>query len=165
MDKFKSSRTLSIIGASLERMIVVLAGGVYISKVGTYVGLSTSQNGFLNVFLQFGASFQLIAIFFAGKVSQKKFVIFTVIFSMLMFGLVYLVPFLRFLGGAITLVLTIVLLLAYAFQNISNSPKYSWAYSLVDNSKKGIYTANRERIGTVVSLVFTFFVGIIIDYF
>ena len=57
------------------------------------------------------------------------------------------------------------LLLGHIINNVVNSPKINWFMSLVDDNKRGSFTANKEIVSLIGGMVFSFVIGIFIDRF
>ena len=70
------------------------------------------------------------------------------------------------LSGELKTVLFIgFLLLGHIITNVVNSPKINWFMSLVDDHKRGSFTANKEMVSLIGGMVFSFAMGTVIDHF
>lgn len=164
-DKYKTSRVLYIIEAALEYFISILVGGAYLAKVSTAIGISDAVTGILTAFVSLGLSFQMIAIFLAKYQPVKKWVTILHTLNQLAFALIYVVPFFEISKTTKTALFIVFLLLGHAVNNIVNSPKINWFMSLIDDKKRGTFTANKEIISLIGGMVFSFLLGLVIDYF
>ena len=164
-DPYKSSRLLYIIEAALEYFIAIAVGTVYLAKITKQIGLSDSVTGILTSFVSLGCGFQIIAIFLAHKKPVKKWVTVFHVISQLLFSAMYFVPLLPISRTGQTALLIISLLLAQILHNAINSPKINWYMSLVDESKRGRFTANKEIVSLLGGMVFSFALGQVMDYF
>lgn len=164
-DQYKKSRILYIIEATLEYFISMMVTGAYLAKLTSSIGISDSLTGILTSFVSLGCGFQLIAIFLANKTPVKRWV--TVLHSVnqLFFALIYVVPFLHVPKTLKIVVFVAFLLLGHVVNNIVNSPKINWFMSLVDDKKRGRFTANKEMVSLVSGMIFTFLMGEVIDRF
>ena len=164
-DIYKTSRVLYIIEAALEYFISILVSGVYLAKVTSSLGISDTLTGLLTAFVSLGCGFQLIAIFLANKCPVKRWV--TVLHSLnqLFFALIYLVPFIKLTIEQKTVVFVVFLLLAHIINNVVNSPKINWFMSLVDDKKRGDFTANKEMVSMIGGMLFSFAMGTLVDHF
>jgi len=162
-DEYKLSRVFYIIEAALEYFISILVAGAYLAKVTSAIGMSDSLTGILTSFVSLGCGFQLIAIFLANKRPVKRWV--TVLHSVnqLFFALVYLVPFVEISKTAKIVTFILFLLLGHVINNVVNSPKINWFMGLVDDNKRGRFTANKEIVSLLGGIVFTFLIGLVID--
>ncbi|MBQ2725733.1 MAG: MFS transporter [Clostridia bacterium] len=164
-DIYRNSRFFYILEAAFEYFISILVTGAYLAKVTAYIGLSDSLTGVLTAFVSLGCGFQIIAIFLANRQPVKKWVSVLHIINQLFFALIYLIPFFG-LPRNVTVVLFCFLLLAgHIISNIVYSPKMNWLMSLVDDNKRGDFTATKEIVSLIGGIIFTFVVGQVIDRF
>ena len=64
------------------------------------------------------------------------------------------------------MVLFVVLICAaYLIYNFAHPKKINWLMSLVDDSRRGAFTANKEIISLVCGMLFSFLMGAVIDRF
>ncbi len=164
-DIYKTSRVLYIIEAAIEYFISILVGGAYLARLTTELGISDSVTGILSSLVTLGCSFQLLAILLFGNRRAKRgvFILHTV--NQLFFTLIYVVPFFPLGKSAKIAVFIAFLLLAHILNNIVQSPKINWFMSLVDNDKRGRFTANKEIISLIGGMVFSFAAGSLMDHF
>ncbi|MBQ7370258.1 MAG: MFS transporter, partial [Clostridia bacterium] len=164
-DLYKTSRILYIIEASLEYFISLLVTGAYLAKVTEAIGLSDTLTGILTSFVSLGCGFQIIAIFLANKRPVKRWV--TVLHSVnqLFFALIYLIPFIDLTKTQKTVLFVLFLLVGHIINNVVNSPKINWFMSLVDDHKRGSFTASKEMVSLIGGMVFSFAMGAVIDRF
>lgn len=164
-DVYKSSRILYIIEAALEYFISLLVAGAYLAKLTSSIGLPDSLTAILSSFVSLGCSFQMVAIFVAKNKSVKRYVTILHSINQLLFALIYFVPFIKIPKTAKFIVFAILLLSGHAINQIVNSPKINWYMSLIDDDKRGRFTANKEIVSLISGVVFTTAIGSIIDAF
>lgn len=164
-DIYKISRGLYIIEAALEYFISILITGAFLAKITSAIGISDSLTGILTSFVSLGCGFQLIAIFFVNKSPVKRWVTILHILNQLCFSLIYLVPFVELTLEAKIILFIIFLLLGHIINNIVNPTKINWFMSLVDDNKRGTFTASKEMVSLISGMVFSFAMGFVIDYF
>lgn len=164
-DPYKFSRLMYILEAAFEYFISLLMIGAYIAKVSTTIGLSDSATGILTSLVSLGLAFQIFALFLANKRPVKRWVSFLHIINQLCFALVYFVPF--FQGSkSLRIVLFIVfLMMGHLLNNLINSPKTKWFMDLVDDRRRGSFTATKEIVSLIGGMLFTFLVSTVIDHF
>ena len=164
-DIYKTSRFLYIVEAALEYFIALMMIGAYLAKLTEAIGISDAVTGILSAFVSLGFGFQVVALFLANKRPVKRWV--TVLHSLnqLFFALAYLVPFLSFTKAQKTVIFVVLLLLGYIFSNVVNAPKINWYMSLVDDRKRGSFTATKEMVSLIGGMVFSFSMGLVIDNF
>ncbi|MBE6584839.1 MAG: MFS transporter [Ruminococcaceae bacterium] len=164
-DIYKSSRVLYMIEAAIEYFISLMVGGEYLALLTTEIGLSDSVTGILTSFVSLGFTFQLLAILFMRNGSVKRRVSILHSVNQLLFALLYLVPFIDIPSTVKTVIFIFLLLGGHALNNIVYSPKINWFMSLVDDKRRGRFTANKEIISLMGGMVFSFAMGSVIDYF
>lgn len=164
-DPYKYSRVLYIVEAMLEYFISIAVGTVYLARITAYIGIPDSLTGILSSFVSLGCGFQLVAIFLANKRPVKRWVTALHMVSQTLFALIYFVPGCKLSVTAKTAIFVVLLLCAQILHNIINSPKINWYMSLVDNGKRGRFTANKEIVSLLGGIVFSFGLGNLIDYY
>ena len=164
-DPYRFSRAMYIVEAMLEYFISIAVGTVYLARITAYIGIPDSLTGILSSFVSLGCGFQLVAIFLANKRPVKRWVTALHMVSQALFALIYFVPGCKLSTTAKTVIFVLLLLCAQILHNIINSPKINWYMSLVDNGKRGRFTANKEIVSLLGGIVFSFGLGYLIDYY
>lgn len=164
-DGYEASRFLYILEAMFEHFIALLTSGAYIAKLSTSIGVSDGITGILTAFVSLGGTFQIVAIFLAQKRPVKRWVTFLHTLNQLAFTLVYITPFFPLSTAGKTILFILFLLLGNIVNSIVNSPKQTWFMSLIDDEKRGRFTANKEIISLIGGMTFTFIIGLVIDKF
>ena len=164
-DIYKSSRVLYIIEAALEYFVSILVGGAYLASLTASIGLSDGMTGILSSLVSLGFGFQLLAVLFIGNKRVKRRVSILHSVNQLMFAAVYLVPFIEIPYAIKTALFVCLLVGGHALNNVVYSPKINWFMSLVDDNKRGRFTANKEIVSLLGGIVFSFAMGSVIDYF
>jgi MFS family permease len=164
-DIYKTSRVLYIIEAALEYFISLLVTGAYLAKITSSLGMSDSLTGILTSFVSLGCGFQIIAIFLANKRPVKRWVTLLHSINQLAFALIYLVPFIKLTKTAKIVLFIVFLLVGHIINNVVNSPKINWFMSLVDDGKRGRFTAKKEVISLILGVAFNFAMGTLIEKF
>ncbi len=164
-DIYKTSRFLYVLEAALEYFISLLVTGAYLAKVTSAIGMSDTATGILTSFVSLGCGFQIIAIFLANKRPVKRWVTILHSLNQLFFALIYLVPFIELTQTQKAVAFIVFLLLGHIINNVVNSPKINWFMSLVDDKKRGSFTASKEMVSLIGGMVFSFAMGAVIDHF
>lgn len=164
-DEYATSRFLYILEATFEYFIALLCGGAYIAKLSTSLGVSDSLTGILTAIVSLGGTFQIVAIFLSQKRRVKRLVTLLHTLNQLAFTLVYLTPFFPLSTTGKIVLFVIFLLLGHIVNSIVNSPKQTWYMSLVDDEKRGDFTATKEIVSLIGGMTFTFIIGLVIDNF
>lgn len=162
-DIYKTSRVLYVLEAALEYFISLLVTGAYLAKITSAIGMSDTITGILTSFVSLGFGFQILAIFLANKRPVKRWVTLLHCLNQLAFALIYFVPLFS-MPHEVKVILFIVFLLAgHILNNVVNSPKINWFMSLVEDKRRGAFTANKEMLSLIGGMIFSFLMGSIID--
>ncbi|MGN1052318.1 MAG: MFS transporter, partial [Candidatus Scatosoma sp.] len=164
-DRYKKSRILYIIEAALEYFISIAVGTVYLAKLATYIGIPDWLTGILTSFVSLGCAFQIFAVFLGRYKPVKTWVTIFHIVSQLLFTGLYFIPAFKTSVTVKTVLFIVTLLCAQIIHNVINSPKTNWFMSLVDDKKRGAFTANKEIVSLVGGMLFSYGLGIVFDYF
>lgn len=164
-DVYSATRLLYIIEAALEYFISIAVGTVYLAKITSEIGIADNVTGILTSFVSLGCGFQIIAIFVAHKKPVKGWVTTFHIISQLLFSAMYFVPLMPISKSWQVACLVACLFLAQVLHNAISSPKINWYMAMVDEHKRGSFTANKEIVSLLGGMVFSFSLGQIMDSF
>ncbi len=164
-DKYRASRILYIIQAAVEYFIATLAGGAYLAKITSTIGIPDDVTAILTATVSLGVGFQLFALFISRNRRAKRFVVPWTLVYQLLFTLLYLLPGIDLSGEAKTVILFVLLISGHIIQNVINAPKIRWLMGLVEEHKRGSFTAVKEIISLLSGMAFFNTVGFIIDRF
>lgn len=162
-DQYRSSRIFYCIEAALEYFIAIMVGETYLAKIAGELGASDALTGVLYAFTSLGCAFQILAILLSGRSSVKRWVTPMHILNQLCFTLVYAVPLFEFSKTAKIVLFAALLLLGQILSNVAIPAKINWFMSLVDNEKRGRFTAKKEILSLMGGMVFSFTMGNLID--
>ncbi|MBE7083994.1 MAG: MFS transporter [Clostridiales bacterium] len=164
-DVYKFTRLMYIIEAALEYFVSISVGGVYLAKLTSYIGIKDSITGILSSFVSLGCGFQLVAIFLANKRPVKRWVTFLHTISQSLFAMIYLIPIFNISIQTKTVLFIVSLFIAHVIHNVVNSPKINWYMSLIENNKRGRFTANKEIVSLLGGMAFSYLLSFVVDYF
>lgn len=164
-DEYRASRILYIIQAAVEYFIATLAGGAYLAKITTSIGIPDDVTAILTATVSLGVGFQLFALFISRNKRAKGFVIPWSLAYQLLFTLLYVLPIADWDSKTKTVILFVLLISGHVIQNVINSPKIRWLMGLVDDNKRGSFTAVKEIISLLSGMAFFNTVGYVIDKF
>lgn len=165
MNKYKRTRMLYILEAALEYFFSLMLTGAYIAKVASAIGMSDGLVGVLSAANTLGCTFQLFAIFLANKKSVKHWVFISHTINQLFFTTVWLIPLLNLPKNFKIVAFIVALVGGWIINHIINSPKINWFMSMVDDRKRGSFTAKKEMFSLVSGMVFTLTMSTVIDRF
>ena len=158
------SRAMYIFEAALEYLISILVTGSFLATITKELGISDGLTGILSSVISLGCLFQLLSLS-VRRARVKRFVVVLSVINQTFFMLLYAIP----LTGAkyqIKIVLFVVLICAaYLVYNFAHPKKINWLMSLVDDSSRGAFTANKEIVSLVCGMIFSFLMGAVIDHF
>lgn len=160
----KKSRTMYIWQAALEYLISLLIVGSFLATLTRELGISDSLTGILSSVISLGCLFQLLSMFYR-KQKVKRFVIIMSIINQLMFLSLYVIPLGTVAKEIKIAVFVIMIIAAYVIYNFAHPKKIDWLMSLVDDSYRGRFTANKEIISLICGMIFSFIMGSVVDYF
>lgn len=164
-DIYRKSRFYYILEAAVEYFIAILVGTTYLAKLTTSIGISDGVTGILTSFISLGFGFQIFALFIAHKKPIKKTVTIMHLINQLCFTFLYVVPIFDIPTSAKTAIFIILLLAGEIIQNIIFSPKYTWMMGLVDDDKRGTFTAKKEIVSLLSGMIVSLIMGAVIDGF
>ena len=158
------SRFLYIIEAALEYFISILVAGSYLATLTSSLGMSDSLTGIISSFISLGCLFQLFSVFLK-RCSVKRIVTILSAANQLLFMLLFIIPL---SGGEKQIkiaIFMVAILLAYLIYNSVHPLKINWLMSLVDDTKRGVFTSRKEIVSLLSGMLFSFGMGTLIDHF
>lgn len=162
--QYKNSRTLYIIEAALEYFISILMTGSYLAALTSHLGMSDSLTGIISSFVSLGCLFQLFSVFLKRK-QVKSIVITLSVLNQILFTLLYIIPLLGVSKCVGIVLFMAAIFLAYLIYNSVHPLKINWLMSLVEDSKRGVFTSWKEIVSLISGMIFSFGMGTMIDCF
>lgn len=157
-------KKLYIVEAAVEYLISILVTGSFLAAMTRELGMSDSLTGILSSIISLGCLVQLMSIGWRKEKVKTAVIVLSVI-NQVLFTMLYV---LLFLHGAknIKIVLFVILIcLAYVIYNFAYPKKINWLMSLVEDKKRGEFTANKEIISLIAGMFFSFVMGSISDHY
>ena len=149
--------------AAFEYFITILVSGAYLAKITSAIGISDSLTGILSAFVSLGCGFQIIAVFLANKQPVKRWLTPLYCLTHTCFGILCFIPLLSISRTGKTVLFGAFLLIGNIISRVLSSPKANWSMSLVDDDKRGSYTASKEMVSLIGGMLFAFLMGAVID--
>ena len=162
----RRSRALVIIEAAVEYFIHLCVTTTLLTAILNEMEVTASLQGLIGAITSLACVAQLFAVFRVKKTYPcKRWVSLLNLFSQLLFALLYVIPLTELtpalrLGSLISL-----LLAAYLCQHYLTPSRVSWHMSLVDDNRRGVFTAKKEIISLIGGMIFSQTAGILLDYF
>ncbi len=150
--------------ATSEYLISLVVSGAFLATLTKHLGISDSITGILSSVITLGCLFQLISLFFQPR-RKKTFVIALSIANQLLFTSLYFIPILNIRTSVKTVLFVAIIIFAYFLYNIAHPKKIAWLMSLVDNSHRGSFTADKEMTSLWIGMIFSFSMGALSDRF
>lgn len=161
---YKRSRVMYVIEAGLEYLISILFAEAFLPRLTGENGLNLSDpvRTVVSGVISLGCVFQLIAMLFR-RGRAKPLVLTLSIANQLLFMCLYIIPVFNVGAGAKKVIFIVGILTAYLIYYIAHPQKINWFMSLIDDNKRGKFTAKKEIISLVMGIVFSFVMGAIVD--
>lgn len=166
LPEYKRSRKAYTLQCAFEYFVAILVGDAFLAKLLTAIGISDSLIGIISSFISFAFLFQLFTVVMVTKIKNvKRMTMFFSTLSQVLFGCLYLIPFLAVDIRFRTVAVVFCVLAAYFGNYFVTSMIYNWGNSFAEPSKRAEFSANKEIVSLLSGMVFTFAVGWIIDKF
>lgn len=163
---YRRSRVLVIIQSAVEYFIALSVTTTFLTALLNEMQVSASLQGIIGSITSLACSVQLLAVFGVRKTYPcKRWVCILNLINQLLFALLYCIPQIPFLQGIRVTLFMILLLLAYACQHYLTPSRVSWHMSLVEDNKRGVFTANKEIVSLISGMIFSQCAGILLDHF
>ena len=155
---------LYIAQAAVEYHISLLMTGSFLAALTTALGISDALTGVLSSVISLGCVFQTLSLLLHLRRS-RSFVLGMSVVDQLLFASLYFIPFLPVGGGAKIILFVVLLLLAYFVYYVAHPEKVSWLMCWVEDSRRGIFTANMQIVSLVTGMAFSLLMGAVFDHF
>ena len=160
--EYKRTRIIHFMEDAVAYLFSILLGGVYIAKIATYIGMSDSTIGIITQLSMLGCVFQILSVFISTQKPVKRIVTVGHTASALMHATVWFLPLISVSYGIKASILFIAILFGWIVYQVFVPPKMNWFYSIVDDRKRGSFTATKEictlSFGTLVSFAVSMFI-------
>ena len=163
-DIYIKSRLFYVFEAAVEYFLATFVAGTYLAKMTSAIGISDSLTGIISAFVSLGFGFQIFALFLVQKRSVKPFIITVNLLTQLAFSFLYVIPIIKIGKTLKTVIFICLLLVGEIMKNIIYSPKMAWQMGIVDDSKRGSFTAKKETFSLLSGIVISLTMGNLIDY-
>ena len=164
--RYRRSRVLVIIEAAVEYFIALCATSTCLTAVLNEMQVSTSLQGVITAITSLACSVQLLAVFSVKKTYPcKRWVSILNLINQLLFAVMYFIPMFSVSKEIKVVFLIATLLAAYSCQHYLTPSRVSWQMSLVDDNKRGIFTANKEIVSLLGGMAVSQVSGILLDHF
>ncbi len=160
---YRRTRVLYVVEATLCSLINILISGTYIAKVAASIGISDGTIGIILSLGNLAAVFYLFALLLANKRPMRVWAIVFHTVNQLCFACVWLIPVVPLSFAAKTVLFITFLFCGFALNAVIESPKTAWYMSMVDDRKRGVFTAAKAAVSIVFRMALGFSAGRLID--
>jgi len=163
-DEFRTSRFWVIVEAALEYFIAILTSGAYLARITKTLEFSDSLTGILSAFVSLGCIFQLGSsyVFRGAKRVKSRAILFQMI-NEIVFVFVYVTPILPVDKSVKTAAFLVCFISCHILINLIRSEKTNWHLNILDQRKRGIFSAKKEIVSLIGGMLFTYTMGSVID--
>jgi len=162
-DEYSGSRFSHVLDAAFEYFQSILLAGTYLAKLTASLGIPDSLTGILSSIIALGGTFRIASVYLFPKQPVKgRVMVFEVLNQLLTIAL-YLVPLWGLPSGVGVVLFASVLILHHLMLNVSFPAKVSWMTGLIEDRKRGRFTAVKEMISLISGVLFTYAMGAVID--
>lgn len=161
---YRRGRIMYIIEAGIEYLISIMVANTYLALLTKELGINDSLTGIISSFISLGCVFQLCSLLVRKK-RTKGFVLILSILNQLLFISLYVVPLVDGNQKTKTILFMVIILLAYFFYYVAHPKKIDWFMSLVEDCKRGVFTAKKEIVSLIMGMAFSFGMGALIDHY
>lgn len=162
---YRTSLRLNIAGSAFEYFVTLLVEGVYLAALSTAIGIPDAVTGIITAFISLGLGFQCFALLYAHKTPVKRWATLLHILNQACFCLLYLVPGLSVPQWAKITVFVALLFAGRIFYNLCYPSIMNWYLSMVPDGERGRFTAKKEIVSLLGSMIYTFLMGLMIDHY
>lgn len=158
------SRICYILEAAFEYLISILVAESFLATLTQELGFSDSLTGIISSFISLGCLFQLFSLVLHRK-RFKSFVLLMSILNQLLFLLLYVIPIVPLSKNGKTVIFVVTIFVAYFVYNFVHPKKINWFMSLIDDHRRGRFTAVKEMISLIIGMAFSYGMGAVVDYY
>ncbi len=163
---YRRSRGAYFIQCVTEYLVTLLVADAYLAKLLNHMGLPDSVIGIVSSLTSLAFLVQLGTIFLMQHIRNvKKTVILLDVSSMLCFMCTYFLPFLYVSEVLRTVLVFLTIGGGFALKYLQLNLYYKWGHSFVRPGGQGDFSARNEAISQAAGVVFTLFVGAMVDYY
>ena len=152
---FKTSRLMYILQAAFEFLISNMVTGSFLAIITNELGFTDGMTGILSTIGSLGCVIQLFSMSIRTK-RVKPLVITLSLLTQVLFLTMYLIPLSRGSQPVRQAAFFAVVLLAYVFFYLIHPKKISWLMSIVDQNKRGRFTAVKENASLLSGMFFCY---------
>lgn len=165
-DPAKVTRGAYVAEAAFEYFISITVSGAFLTLLVKKMGVSDSLTGIISTLVYLACSMQIFAATFVCRWrSIKVSVLFMQTVQQLLYGFLFMLPFLP-MNATLRVVLFVALFLCAHFSsNLVSPAKFNWLMSFVPSNKRGVFTSFNEMTSLLLGMTYTFIMSRIVDHY
>ena len=164
-DEYSINRPMYVLHAALAYFITLITTGTYLAKLTTTIGISDEMTAVLSAVTSLAGIFQLLSVPLANRTRAKKTVVPLQLVYQLLYGALYLIPFLGLSGRVNSMVFFVCIFLSLVLQQVSAPLKFNWFMGLVPSRDRPAFQSVVQIFSHITGLAFTFTASWLIDRF
>ncbi len=162
----RRSRNAHVVIAAVEALIRATMSGVFFTLLVKQMGVSDAVTGILSNVIYLGCSMQVLSAGFVGRLrSLRTGALVLQGVQHLLYSFLFVLPFLPLGGGLRVGLFAVVYAVAALSGNLIAPARFQWMMTFVEPHHRGIYTAHREMITLVLTIVYNLVMGQLVDHF
>ena len=164
--EYKRSRNSYIAQCAIDYCIALLISGVYLVKLLKHIGLSDAVIGLISSVTSFAFLIQLLSIGLVKAIKNTRKVVigFTFLFQLFIITL-YFIPFLPVSRTVKAISIVTFFVSSHMIKCLISGIHFKWANSFVSPDTRGVYSAVKEMVSLISSIVYMFVISYIVDRF
>ena len=162
----RRSRRAHIVISSVKTLVQTTMSGVFFTLLVKQLGVSDAVTGVLANVMYLGFAMQAFSAAFIRRLpSLRTGALILLTGQRLLYAFLYLLPFLPLpLGVRMTLFVALYITASLA-GNLISPAQFHWMMSFVPPGHRGVFTAHRDMITLVLSIVYNLGMGRVVDHF
>ena len=163
---YKRDQFFVILEAAVEYFIALCVTSTFLTAILNEMNVSASLQGIISAITSLACCVQLVAVFGVKKTYPcKRWVSILNLINQLLFVILYCVPMFDLSKELKVVIFIGTLLLAYSCQHYLTPSRVNWQMNLIEDNRRGIFSANKEIVSLISGMLFSQGAGILLDYF
>ena len=164
-EPYRGSRVSHVLDAAFEYFQSILLASTYLAQLTSSLGISDSLTGILSSIIALGGTFRIASVYLFPRQPVKKRVMVFEARNQLLAIALYLIPLWDVPSGVGVVLFAVLLISHYVMLNVCFPAKVGWMMGLVDDRKRGRFTAVKEMISLISGVAFTYAMGSVVDHY
>lgn len=163
---YRRGRVLVMAEAAVEYFIHICVTTTFLTAILNEMQVTASLQGLIGAITSLACVTQLLSVFRVKRTYPcKRWVALLNLISQLLFALLYLMPLTPWTPALRLAGFMGLLLAAYLCQHYLTPSRVNWQMALVDDNRRGVFTAKKEILSLIGGMIFSQTAGILLDHF